>query len=94
MMRNAKMSWKLVVATPLDVSAVTAVGAADLGVTVSGIRGASVSVSVRICNSETSFAAHSQAPLEVGKAPFVAKAPFEREQNKSVTVDIGYGTDR
>jgi hypothetical protein len=40
------MSWKLVAATPLDVSRVTAVGAADLGATAGGIGGASVSVSV------------------------------------------------
>jgi hypothetical protein len=48
----------------LDVFAVTAVGAADLGATVSDIRGASILVSVGVCNSETSFAAYSQAPPE------------------------------
>jgi hypothetical protein len=64
------MSWKSVVATPLDGSGVTAVGAADLGATVSDTRGASVSVSVGICNSETSFAAYSQAPPEFAKGCF------------------------
>jgi hypothetical protein len=47
------MSWKLVAATPLDVSGVTAMGAADPGATVGGSGGASVSVPVGISNGET-----------------------------------------
>jgi uncharacterized protein (DUF2141 family) len=55
------MIWKLVVAASLYASALSAAGAADLTVTVSGIRNASGSVSAGIYNSETSFAKASEA---------------------------------
>ncbi len=55
------MIWKLVVAASLYVSALTAAGAADLTVTVSGIRNASGSVSAGIYNSEKSFLQASEA---------------------------------
>jgi uncharacterized protein (DUF2141 family) len=49
------MIWKLVVAASLSGSVLAAAGAADLTVTVSGIRNASGSVSAGIYNSESSF---------------------------------------
>jgi uncharacterized protein (DUF2141 family) len=49
------MIWKLVVAAPLYVSALTAASAADLTVTVSGIRNASGWVSAGIYNSASNF---------------------------------------
>jgi uncharacterized protein (DUF2141 family) len=49
------MIWKLVVAAPLYVSALTAASSADLTVTVSGIRNASGSVSAGIYDSASSF---------------------------------------
>jgi uncharacterized protein (DUF2141 family) len=55
------MIWKLVVAASLCVPALTAAGAADLTVTVSGIRNASGSVSAGIYNSATSFPQASEA---------------------------------
>lgn len=55
------MFWKLSVAASLYVSALTAAGAADLTVTVSGIRDASGSISAGIYNSATSFPQASEA---------------------------------
>jgi uncharacterized protein (DUF2141 family) len=49
------MIWKLVVAAPLYVSALTAASSAELTVTVSGIRNASGSVSAGIYDSASSF---------------------------------------
>jgi uncharacterized protein (DUF2141 family) len=55
------MIWKLVVAAPLYVSALTAASTADLTVTVSGIRNASGSVSAGIYNSASSFTKAAEA---------------------------------
>jgi len=55
------MIWKVVVAAPLCVSAFAAAGAADLTVTVSGIRNVSGSVSVGIYNSASSFTKAAEA---------------------------------
>ena len=55
------MVRKLVVVVSLYASALTAAHAADLTVTVSGIRNASGSVSAGIFNSESSFARPSEA---------------------------------
>jgi uncharacterized protein (DUF2141 family) len=141
------MIRKLIFAASLLASALSPVGAADLTVTVSGIRNASGSVSTGIFNSESSFAKPSEAlasfRIKTGQGsvgftahdlppgryavaayhdengngrldfdptgvptegygvsndarnpsapPEFAKAAFElRDQNKSVTVNIGY----
>ena len=141
------MTWKLIVAASLYASTLTAAGAADLTVIVSGIRNASGSVSAGIYNSATSFPQASEAlalvrikatPGSVGftvhnlppgqyavaayhdengngrldidptgapaegygvsnnarnpaAPPEFAKAAFElRDQNKSITINIGY----
>ena len=141
------MIRKLVVVASLCASAPSAAGAADLTVTVSGIRNASGSLSAGIFNSESSFGKASEAlasfrikatqgsvgftvhglppgqyavtayhdengngrldfdPIgiptegygvsndarELLAPPRFAKAAFEvRDQNKSVTVNIGY----
>ena len=55
------MIWKLVVAAPLYVSALTAASSADLTVTVSGIRNASGSVSAGIYNSASGFTNAAEA---------------------------------
>jgi len=55
------MIRKLVVAAPLCVSAFAAAGAADLTVTVSGIRNASGSVSAGIYDSASSFTKAAEA---------------------------------
>jgi uncharacterized protein (DUF2141 family) len=55
------MIWKLVVAASLSGSPLTAAGAADLTVTVSGVRNASGSVSAGIYNTERSFAKAPEA---------------------------------
>jgi uncharacterized protein (DUF2141 family) len=55
------MIWKLVVAAPLCVSTLTAAIAADLTVTVSGIRNGSGSVSAGIYNSASSFTKAAEA---------------------------------
>ena len=147
MIRNAKMTRRLIFAASLCASALSAAGAADLTVTVSGIRNASGSVSAGVFNSESSFAKPSEAlasfriksgqgsirftvhdlppgryavtayhdengngrldfdptgvptegygvsndARELLAPPRFAKAAFEvRDQNKSVTVNIGY----
>jgi uncharacterized protein (DUF2141 family) len=55
------LETSLAIAAPLYVSALTAAGAADLTVTVSGIRNASGSVSAGVYNSATSFTKPSEA---------------------------------
>ena len=55
------MIWKLIFAMSLCASALSAAGAADLTVKVSGVRNASGSVSAGIFNSESSFAKTSEA---------------------------------
>ena len=59
------MIWKLVVAASLSGSALTAAGAADLTVTVSGVRNASGSVSAGIYNSASSFTKAPEAHVLV-----------------------------
>jgi len=55
------MIWKLLFAATLYASALSAAAAAELTVTVSGIRNASGSVSAGIFNSDNSFAKPSEA---------------------------------
>ena len=55
------MTWRLIVAAAVPLFALTAADAADLTVTVSGVRNASGSVSAGIFNSEATFAKPSQA---------------------------------
>jgi uncharacterized protein (DUF2141 family) len=55
------MMWKFLVAAASYVSALTAAGAADLKITVNGVRNASGWVSAGIYNSESSFAKATEA---------------------------------
>jgi uncharacterized protein (DUF2141 family) len=59
------MIWKLVVAAPLYVSALTAASSADLTITVNGIRNASGSVSAGIYNRASGFTNAAEALVVV-----------------------------